>query len=244
MRASRGHRIPAVVAGMVLLLAAPPAHALLMQVVDDQIIMSGETQHGDFERFKRLLVENEGRITTVVMRDGLGGAAAPTLHIGSAIRRLGLRTAVSGRCFSSCAYIFLGGIERHFSDEQSPFRTYLAFHPGFFNGHTDPALNGTSHVWIRNYTDGRINPQLLERIMLVRRPAGAVYFFDSARLRREDGVSIFACTGYETRRVDDCEKWAGWDSYEQGIVTSRELVKVKGPPPPPTSFVTTAEEPD
>lgn len=68
-------------------------------------------------------------------------------RIGERIRELGLSTAVSGHCVSSCPRMFLGGKERRFSSDLPLERTFVGFH-----SHYD--------------ANGKVNQRLVERLNL------------------------------------------------------------------------------
>jgi len=115
------------IAGTIILASGSPTQAMFMQVIDDQIVLSGEVQMGDFERLRGHLDGNP-RITTVVLRDSPGGSVQPMWNVMKLIRDRQLRTAISGYCVSACAMMFLGGVERQFTDDQAAGKTYVAFH--------------------------------------------------------------------------------------------------------------------
>ena len=88
----------------------PMAAAMEARVVDDQLILSGEVVDSDVVRGKNAL-ENPA-ITTVILRNSPGGDSPTGYRSGELIRQHGLRTAVSGFCYSSCSRLFLGGRTR------------------------------------------------------------------------------------------------------------------------------------
>src|SRR5215468_6997874 len=53
-------------------------------------------------------------ITTVILRNSQGGNAPAGYQVGQLLRERGVRTAVSGYCYSSCSRMFLGGRTRSF----------------------------------------------------------------------------------------------------------------------------------
>ncbi len=213
-----------------LCLAAPSlASAMQMQVAGDQIILSGGVNIGDAIRFKTLLAENDGKITTVVLRNSSGGDAESGYAIGDLIRSKGLRTALAGYCQSSCSRMYLGGVERIFTDEQPAGKTYVAFHSNYeANGlvKLDNVLR--LQQWIIAHSDGKADTELVKRWTTIRNRHGFAYFFDSNRLHRKDGISVFLCDGSENPRArfDECEKIAGKTGYDLGIFTANTVIKV------------------
>jgi hypothetical protein len=221
------HRVVLAVAAFAAA-AATPAAAMHMQVAGDQIILSGPVAKADDDRLKSLLDENRGKITTIILRDSPGGDAASGYAIGEMIRASSLRTAVSGYCRSSCSRMFLGGVERQFTDEQPVGKTHVGFHGNYrSDGRLMSEVMPRLRAWIIKYSDGKADPALVERWTNIQNHNGFIYFFDANRLKRSDGVSVFICTGNENKenRFNECEKLPG-TGYELGIFTSTALVKV------------------
>lgn len=210
-----------------LLLAASPLAAMDMRLAGNQIILSGPVIHGDFDRLKRLLDDN-GKIDTIILRDSPGGDARTGYAVGDMIRARKLRTAVSGFCRSSCSRMFLGGVERQFTDDQPVGRTHVGFHGNYKDGLLDYQAVDRLKSWIIAYSDGKADEALVDRWVRIANHNGFIYFFDSERLKRKDGISVFLCTGNEDRahRFDQCEKIAGKTGYQLGIFTSSALVRV------------------
>ena len=63
----------------------------------------------------------------------MGGDARAGYRVGEMFRSRGLRTAVSGYCYSSCSRMFLGGAIRVFTDDFPPEYTNVGFH-GHYDG--------------------------------------------------------------------------------------------------------------
>lgn len=221
-------RVALAIAALAVATAAPAA-AMHMQVADDQIILSGAVNPADDDRLSALLDENRGKITTIILRDSPGGDAASGYAIGDLIRKRGLRTAVSGYCPSSCSRMFLGGVERQFTDEQPVGKTRIGFHGNYrSDGRLMTEAMPRLRAWIIAHSDGKADPVLVERWTNIQNHNGFIYFFDSARLNRKDGISVFICTGNENpaSRYNECEKLPGRTGYALGIFTSTALVRV------------------
>jgi hypothetical protein len=222
------HRVALVAAALAMAMAAPAA-AMHMQVAGDQIILSGAVNPRDDDRLAALLDEQRGKIKTIILRDSPGGDAASGYAIGDLIRKRGLRTAVSGYCLSSCSRMFLGGVERQFTDDQPVGKTRVGFHGNYkSDGRLMVEAMPRLRAWIIAHSDGKADPALVERWTGIPNHNGFIYFFDSARLNRKDGVSVFICTGNESKenRFNECEKLPGRTGYDLGIFTSTALMKV------------------
>src|ERR1700733_2121874 len=137
------------------------ASAMEERVVGDELILIGPVVDTDVVRVKSAL-ENSA-ITTVILRNSPGGDSPTGYRIGELIRQHGLRTAVSGFCYSSCSRLFLGGRTRYFTDDYPPDKTNIGFH-----GHyqADGLLDQVSvkrlglRAWIIRYSDGKADPDL------------------------------------------------------------------------------------
>lgn len=220
---------------------AANAAALEVTVVGDQAILSGDADGSELAKIRDIASEHGNKIKVIVLRDMGGISSTHTLRAAAGlIADHGWLTAASGRCGPSCAYLFLGGVERHFTDDKPVGLTHIALggtiapedssrQPIRYKG--DPTNQGNFLVrpWIKKQTGDRLDDALLDRILGTRaKPATAfLYFFDSNRLRRKDGASVFACTGKEDpkNKWEQCEKIAGTDAYKEGIVTSSKLIR-------------------
>ncbi|MCW0232070.1 MAG: hypothetical protein OJJ21_00555 [Ferrovibrio sp.] len=207
------------------MLQAMPASAMVMEVVDNQLIMSGAVVSGDYFNITSLLDRNP-QVDTVVVRNSPGGHAFTGFGIGAIIRARKLNTAVSGYCRSACSRIFLGGVERRFATDTPPGQTYVAFHGNYDDsGRLNISNIETLRKYVIDYSDGKADIELVKRWTVIPNTSGYIYFFDPHRLNRKDGISVFLCQGTEKKKYEDCEKIAGKTGFDVGVYTSTELVK-------------------
>jgi hypothetical protein len=213
--------------------------------VGNQLIASGPVLGMEFDTLTELLESHPG-IDTVVLRNSPGGDAPTGYRVGALFRDKGLRTAVSGYCYSSCSRMFLGGRSRHFTDDYPPQYTEVGFHGHYgANGQLLPELVRRLGLkdWIIQYSDGKADPALVERWINIPRSRGMIHFYDPDLLRRND-ASTFLCEGDEAsmQSVFGCEPIRR-SAFDLGIVTSHELItsndqqqlRAKMPPRPPAS---------
>jgi hypothetical protein len=205
---------------------SPNARAMQIAVWGDQLILSGPVVDGDRARIEDRLAQSP-QVTTVILRDSPGGDAATGYRLGEAFRAKGLRTAVSGFCYSSCSRMFLGGTVRVFTDDMPPDATNVGFH-----GHYD----GSGHLereavaqfglkdWIIRYSDGKADPALVERWINIPINVGMMHFFHP-ELVRHNGVATFMCQGPNPpgKTVFDCEPIAR-TALDLGIITSLDVI--------------------
>jgi hypothetical protein len=210
------------------------AAAMEMQVVEDQIIMSGPIDGSELRRLREIAAQRRDvPVRTVILRDSPGGNLHISLMSGDFIREQGWNTAVSGYCFSGCALMFLGGGERGFTDDKPPLQTQLGFHATYYIVHGTGAEAGpendlaipwqAAREWMKRATDGKMTDALLERFEKLAK-SDFIHFFDSNRLPRVGQISVFACSvrpGGERK----CSPIYGTDVYREGIANTESLIR-------------------
>ena len=233
LRSLRRCRTPG--AWLALLLAlctmVSTAHAMQFEVRVPYVIMSGGVTGMELRQLESVLADNPG-ITTIILKDSHGGDASSGYEMGAYIREHGLNTAVSGYCISSCSRMFLGGKERRFSDEQALEKTFIGFHgnytkDGFLQSARMPMLKD----WIIKYSDGKANPALVEQWVHIANHHGYDAFYHRDAKLLPDTQKVLLCQGTEDRqkRQQQCEKPQMGDALDNGIVTTWDLLQIKGP---------------
>ena len=233
-------------------LIAPSVPATEAKVVGDQLILSGRASGNELQLVRDAIAEHGDRIRTVILRDHSGRAENTDLmRAADLFAERGWRTAVSGFCGTACSKLFLGGVERYFTDDMPPARTSIMFGStnfikDSFSVQTDRARlqgegserhNFVIRQWFKTRTGDKISDATLDRLFLSDGSVRYLHFYDSRRLRRKDGVSVLYCDGKEApaKRWEACEKIADADAYREGIVTSSELIRSNDRPPAPTA---------
>ena len=201
--------------------------AMDAQVVGDQLILSGPVVKGDFDKIQDALA-GFPPVSTVILRNSPGGDAPTGYRTGELFREKGLRTAVSGYCYSSCSRMFLGGRVRLFTDDLPMERTNVGFH-----GHYDRAgklLPGLMKQyglqdWIVRYSDGKADPALVERWINIPVNVGMIHFFHPGVVQRH-GVSTFMCEGPTPPGLTwfDCEP-IPQTALDLGVITSLDIIR-------------------
>ena len=199
--------------------------AMQLKVVGNLLILSGRVVGDEPGEVTEALAKSPD-IDTVVLRNSPGGNAPAGYQVGQLLRERGLRTAVSGYCYSSCSRMFLGGRNRYFTDDYPAEDTNVGFHGHYYaNGRLNADLVSQYHLrdWIIRYSDGKADPQLVERWINIPYSRGMIQFFHPALLKRT-GVSTFMCQGDEpTGPVFACEP-IGKTALDLGVVTSLDIV--------------------
>jgi hypothetical protein len=175
-----------------------PVRALAMElkIVGNQFILSGPVVGDELAKVREALASSPG-VETVILRNSPGGNAPAGYQVGQLLRERGLRTAVSGYCYSSCSRMFLGGSTRYFTDDYLPEYNNVGFH-----GHYDRMGRLNTNLvrqyglrdWIIKYSDGKADPVLVERWINIQ------YSFMCQR--DESAGSVFACEPIDKTALD------------------------------------------
>jgi len=204
--------------------------AMEVTAVDDQIILSGAVIGGDLAKVRYALSMNPN-IRAVILRNSPGGHIRAGYAVGNLFRQMGLRTAVSGYCYSSCSRMFLGGKERFFTDDYPLTMTEVGFHGHYRPDGRRRGLLDSQKVrdyglkdWIIKHSDGRADSNLVERWINIPVNVGLIHFFP-VQIARERGVSTFLCEhGPVAGGVFACER-IDKSAIDLGIATSAELLR-------------------
>jgi hypothetical protein len=216
------------VLGLIFVTTNQSATAMSVEVIEDQMILSGDVTHAIDAAFSwQFEYHNSQRlITTVVLRNSRGGYVTSIWSVMRSIRSRELRTVVSGHCFSACALLFLSGAQRHFADEPAE-KTRLGFHAIETFDVYGPSMNEFQKRTVLSYIGSKADEDLVNQWITITGP-GLMMFFDTRRLPKLDGIGGFLCVGRE-KNLTECAKLQGKDVYTAGIVTSPTLIKVKKP---------------
>jgi hypothetical protein len=199
--------------------------AMELKVVGNQLILSGRVVGDEASKVAEALAKSP-EIDTVILRNSPGGDLPAGYQVGQLFRERGLRTAVSGYCYSSCSRMLLGGRTRYYTDDYPLEATNIGFHGHYYaNGRLNAnlvRLYGLGN-WIIKYSDGKADAQLVQRWINIPYSRGMIHFFHPELLKRA-GVSTFMCQGDEaTGSVFACEP-IGKTALDLGVITSVEIV--------------------
>ena len=215
--------------GLVILAAAmlSSAHlsAMELKVDGNQLFLSGRVVGDEPGKVTDLLAKHP-EIDTVILRNSPGGNAPAGYQVGQLLREGGFSTAVSGYCYSSCSRMFLGGRTRFYTDDYPPEDTNVGSHGHYYaNGRLNAGLVSQYGLrdWIIRFSDGKTDPQLVERWINIPYGRGMIHFFHPGLIKRA-GVSTFMCQGDEPAGlVFACEPVAK-TALDLGVVTSLDIV--------------------
>jgi hypothetical protein len=212
--------------GALLCGSATVTSAMEFKLIANQLVLSGPVENGDLEKARNVLAGSP-KVDTIVLRNSPGGDVPSGYRLGEFFREKGLRTFVSGFCYSSCSRMFLGGKTRYFADDFPPIYTNVGFHGHYdmSNGHLQPQLVTQFHLkeWLIKYSDGKADPALVDRWIAIPVNIGMIHFYHPD-LYKVGGISTFMCQGTEkmAQSVLGCEPIRK-TALDLGIVTSLQV---------------------
>jgi hypothetical protein len=217
--------VTATLFALIVMLTVPTrAPAMELKIAGNQLILSGPVVGDEPEKVREALAGSPG-IETVILRNSQGGNAPAGYQVGQLLRERGMRTAVSGYCYSSCSRMFLGGSARYFTDDYLPEDNNVGFHGHYDRtGHLNANLVRQYGLrdWIIKYSDGKADPSLVERWINIPSSRGMIHFFHPGLVKRA-GASTFMCQGEESPgSVFACEP-IGKTALDLGIITSLDI---------------------
>ena len=205
------------------------ALAMEMQQVGDTLVMSGPVDDFDLVRLRNHLAAHRPRL--VVLHESPGGDLWNGYQVGNRIRDEKLPTAVSGKCESACALIFLSGTERSFTDGRPVAVTMVGLH-GAHSLETKQPLTELSPrmaYMIRTMTGRKYPDDLLQRTVYPRHAEDMVYAFHPARY----AATATARGIVECLKQPDvsfkCAMIDGLDALGIGVITNPEILALPDP---------------
>jgi hypothetical protein len=193
--------------------------------VGDTLVLSGPVDGSDLARLRDHLADAHFKL--VLLHESPGGDLFNGYQLANWVRSEHLATAVSGKCESACALIFLGGVERSFSDGRPLGETMVGLHGAFhYETHQPlPALSPRMAYVIKTMTGGKYPPELLQRTVYPRHPDNLVYAFHPLRFESGPKRGVMECV----KLVDEqfkCTMLDGLDAIGIGVVTNPEILKL------------------
>jgi len=206
-------------------LAAPAARSMEFNAVGDTLVLSGPVDGGDLARLRDHMAGAHFRL--VLLHESPGGDLFNGYQLANWVRSEHLATAVSGKCESACALIFLGGVERSFSDGRPLGETMVGLHGAFhYETHQAlPELSPRMAYVIKTMTGGKYPPDLLQRTVYPLHPDNLVYAFHPLRFENGPRRGIMECQKL-TDGEFSCTMIDGLDAIKIGVVTNPEILKL------------------
>jgi hypothetical protein len=203
-----------------------PLLAMSLKQLGDQLFLSGPIEIGDEVKVQNALAKSPAT-RTVILRNSPGGNVPTAYAIGNMMRAKRMRTAISGYCNSGCSRLFLGGTERLFTDDYPPHLTRVGFHGHYYTeGPRKDQLNrqlvqkaGLKN-WIIEHSDGKADPELVERWINIPVSNGFMHFFPPWIAEERKSATFFCERGpIPGVGIFGCEP-IGKNALDLGIITS------------------------
>ncbi|WP_332826255.1 hypothetical protein [Ramlibacter sp.] len=205
-------------------LAPCAAAAMEFRQAGDTLVMSGPVDDQDLVRLRNHLAVH--RPTLVVLHESPGGDLWNGYQVGNRIREENLPTAVSGKCESACALIFLSGSERSFTDGRPVATTMVGLHGAHTVDGKQPLteLSPRMAYMIRTMTGRKYPDDLLRRTVYPRHAEDMVYAFHPARYAATAaGRGIVECLKQPDVSFK-CAMLDGLDALGIGVITNPEIL--------------------
>jgi hypothetical protein len=210
------------------LVLAPVSAPLAMEfnLVGDTLVLSGPVVGDDLSRLRTHFATDQVKL--VLLHNSPGGDLWNGLQLAQRIRDRGLPTAVSGKCESACGLIFLGGVQRSFSDGTSLARTMVGLH-GAHHAQTRqamPEMGARMAYLIRTLTEDKFPRELLDRTVYPKDPSDFIYAFHPLRFP-VDGVprGVMECLKQPDAKFR-CTMIGGLDAIAIGVVTNPQVLSL------------------
>jgi hypothetical protein len=202
------------------------APAMEFRQAGDTLVMSGPVDALDLVRLRDHLAVH--RPSLVVLHESPGGDLWNGYQVGNRIREEKLPTAISGKCESACALIFLSGTERSFTDGRPVAVTMVGLH-GAHSIDTRqplPELSPRMAYMIRTMTGRKYPDDLLQRTVYPRNAEDMVYAFHPARYAATAAArGIVECLKQPDVSFK-CTMLDGLDALGIGVITTPEILEL------------------
>ena len=217
-------RLPALLLSAVAMaLAGGAARAMEFNAVGETLVLSGPVDGGDLARLRDHLAG--ARYKLVLLHESPGGDLFNGYQIANRVRSEGLDTAVSGKCESACGLIFLGGVQRSFSDGRPLGETMVGLH-GAYHFETReplPELSPRMAYVIKTMTGGKYPADLLQRTVYPRHPDNLIYAFHPLRFKNGPKRGVMECLK-QADAAFKCDMVDGLDALGIGVATNPAIL--------------------
>lgn len=215
-------------AGALLLLGfglTADIRAMTIEVQGNSVFATGPVGE-DYVKFKDAI--SQPGIERVVFVNSPGGDLWTGMQVGRLIKQRQLKTVAAGFCVSACSIMFMGGVERRFSDVFRPAQTYIGIH-GPHDKYSKAVITPQG-VQIFHFFKSMMGEQFNEDVMKMAfydmEDAGSLLrVFDTGRQPKR---TTYHCRSSKTLRKE-CTDIKDQDAISLGIVTTSDFAEVSLP---------------
>ena len=205
---------------------ALPSWSMAFKLVGSTLVMSGPVVGDDLAHLKDQLLTKQVKL--VLLHQSPGGDLWNGLRVAEQIRANALPTAVSGKCESACGLIFLGGIERSFTDGRVPDQTMIGLH-GAHNARTKqamPEMGAKMGYFIRTMPADKFPRNLLDRTVYPKDYRDIIYVFHPRRfLDQSMPRGVMECLRQPDEKYG-CKMIETLDALSIGVITNPEIISL------------------
>jgi rhodanese-related sulfurtransferase len=202
-----------------------PLQAMTVEVVGDTVFASGPVDD-DYAKLRDAF--DKPGVTTVAFVNSPGGDLGTSLRVGRLIADRNLKTVAAGSCMSACSIMFLGGVERRFSDVFRPNQNVIGIH-GAHDSVTktvNSLLQPQMFAYYKQRMGERFNSDVMNLALYKMEDRGA--FLRVPEFARNDKAQAYHCAATQTARKS-CTNIIGENALSLGIITDTTLVTLKLP---------------
>lgn len=206
-----------------LLMSSFTTSAMTIQRANDVLLLSGKVVKEDLKNFRSELAQ--GEVSLVILAESPGGDIGAAYGIADLIRKRQIKTGVYGACSSSCALMFMGGVERQMVAGEKHQLTRLGFHGPHKKGTKEISDEGAPRLrdWLYAASNKKFDGDLLDTAMFINNANDMLFFY----YPKEDQESVYFCPEGAKPRPTACQKMAGQDAIKSGVLTSLELIQTE-----------------
>lgn len=200
-------------------LISTKSNAADFKIEKNEIIINGLLTGNQIYEFERLLDGNKN-IEFVIFEKSLGGNVAGLFGFSNAIKKRNLNTAIRGKCFSACAFVFLAG-KRRFFEKGGYGNRSLSFHVSRPKDNVevkDDPINDEILKYFNDSTNNRVGTDI-QAFIRSSMSANSGVIFVQRSLYFFRFYEAFYCDGTQKSIDENCKRLDKFDLKEMNIIT-------------------------
>jgi rhodanese-related sulfurtransferase len=199
--------------------------AMTVEVHGDTVFASGPVDD-DYAKFRDAF--DKPGVTTVAFVNSPGGDLTTSLRVGRLIAERNLKTVSAGFCMSACSIMFLGGVERRFSDSFRPNANVIGIHGAHDSAtkQVNSILQPQMFAYFKQRMADRFNSDIMNIALYKMEDSGAS--LRVPEFARNETARPYHCANTQMPRTR-CTNFAEANALTLGIITDIALVSLKIP---------------